>query len=103
MTSSNSISAFHTTALLEALSDLHYIHDQHHLYSFVLNRASDVLKAQGGTFFSVREETSELYPESAKGVSLALLREIPFKMKVGLAGWCAANRKSVLVDNAQSD
>src|SRR5262245_51757787 len=93
----------YTAALLEALSDLHYIHDEQHLYSFVLNRASDVLKAQGGTFFSVREEAGELFPEAAKGVSLALLREIPFKLKVGLAGWCAGNRKAVIVDNAQAD
>lgn len=93
----------HTTALLEALSDLHHIHDEQHLYSFVLNRASDVLKAQGGTFFSVKEDAGELFPEAAKGVSLALLREIPFKSKIGIAGWCATNRKPVIVDNAQGD
>ena len=93
----------YTSALLEALSDLHHIHDEPHVYSFVLNRASDVLKAQGGTFFTVNFDSGELYPEAAKGVSLALLREIPFKIKIGLAGWCASNRKPVLVDNAQGD
>ena len=97
------IGSQHTSALLEALSDLHHIHDEQHLYSFVLNRAADVLKAQGGTFFSIREDAGELYPEASKGVSLALLREIPFKLKLGLAGWCALNRKPILVDNAQAD
>jgi len=97
------LGAYHTGALLEALSDLHHIHDEPHLFTFVLNRASDVLKAQGGTFFSVRDDVGELYPEASKGVSLALLREIPFKLKNGLAGWCATNRKSIIVENAQGD
>ena len=64
----------------------------------VLNRCSDVFKAQGGTFFSVKEDTEELYPEATKGVSLSLIREIPFKMKLGISGWVATHRKSVVVD-----
>jgi sigma-B regulation protein RsbU (phosphoserine phosphatase) len=88
---------------LEALSDLHHLHEQSQLYTFVLNRCSDVLKAQGGTFFSAKEDADELYPEAAKGVSLSLIREIPFKMKLGLSGWVASNRKSVIVENAQND
>jgi PAS domain S-box-containing protein len=93
----------HTDNLLNALTDLHYIHDKEHLYTFVLNRCSDVLKAQSGTFFSVREETAELYPEATKGISLSLLREIPFKMKMGVSGWVATNRTSVVIENAQGD
>jgi len=94
---------YHMESLLSALSDLHYIHDRAYLYTFVLNRCADVLKAQSGTFFTVREDLGELYPEAAKGVSLSLLREIPFKMKVGVSGWCATNRKSLVVDNAPQD
>jgi PAS domain S-box-containing protein len=90
-------------ALLEALSDLHYIHDRTHLFTFALNRACDVLKAQGGTFYTLKEDIGELYPEASKGVSLSLLREIPFKINVGVAGWTVANRKAVVVDNAQTD
>ncbi|MBV9080489.1 MAG: GAF domain-containing protein [Elusimicrobia bacterium] len=97
------LTPFHTTALLEALSDLHNIHEETALYTFVLNRACDVLKAQGGTFFSVRENVGELYPEATKGVSLALLREIPFKMKLGIAGWSATHRSTACVDNAPGD
>ena len=97
------LGTYHMEALLNALSDLHYIHDRSYLYTFVLNRCSDVLKAQSGTFFTVREDLGELYPEAAKGVSLSLLREIPFKMKVGIAGWSATNKKPVVVDNAPQD
>lgn len=94
---------YHSNALLDALADLHHIHDLNHLYMFVLNRCCDILKAQGGTFFSVREETGELIPEAAKGVSLNLLREIPFKMKSGVSGWVATNRRAVNVENAPND
>lgn len=97
------LGTYHMGALLDTLSDLHHIHDEEHLYMFVLNRTSDVLKAQGGTFFSVRESMGELYPEAAKGVSLSLLREIPFKIKMGIAGWVASNRRSAVVENAQTD
>ena len=93
----------HMSALLEALTDLHYIHDEERLFSFVLNRASELLKAQGGTFFTVREETGELFPEAVKGVSLSLIREIPFKTKVGISGWVASNRQPAVVENAQTD
>ena len=97
------LGTYHTDALLSALSDLHHIHEPDLLYVFVLNRCSDVLKAQAGTFFTLREEIGELYPEAAKGVSLSLIREIPFKLKNGVAGWVATNRKSVSIENAQAD
>lgn len=97
------LGTYHTESLLNALSDLHHIHEKSYLFTFVLNRCCDVLKAQGGTYFSVNSEYGELYPESAKGVSVSLLREIPFKLKSGLSGWAATNKKTVLVDNAQSD
>ncbi len=97
------LGTYHMTALLEALSDLHHLHDESHLYTFVLNRCSDVLKAQGGTFFSMREDLGELHPEAAKGVSLSLIREIPFKLKLGIAGWVATHRKAAVVENAQND
>ncbi len=93
----------HTENLLNALRDLHFIHQKEHLYTFVLNRCSDVLKAQSGTFFIVREDHADLFPEAAKGVPLSLLREIPFKMKMGVSGWAATNRKSILLENAQND
>lgn len=97
------LSTYHMEALLNALSDLHHIHERSHIYAFVLNRCSDVLKAQSGTFFSVKEDLGELYPEAAKGVSLSLLREIPFKTKTGISGWAAAQRKPALVENAPAD
>ncbi len=97
------LGTYHMGALLEALSDIHHLHEEGLLYAFVLNRCSDVLKAQGGTFFSVREEEGELYPEATKGVALSLIREIPFKMKLGIAGWVASNRKPAIVENAQAD
>lgn len=97
------LGTYHMSALLEALTDLHHIHDESLLYTFVLNRCSDVLKAQGGTFFSVREELNELYPEATKGVALSLIREIPFKMNLGISGWVASHKKGVVVENAQTD
>ena len=92
-----------TNALLEALADLHQIHSEEKVYTFALNRASDVLKAQGGTYFTVDAAKGELIPEAAKGVSLALLKEVPFKLKLGISGWCATNRKPVRADNVQTD
>lgn len=97
------LGSHHMEALLNALSDLHHIHDRSYLHTFVLNRCSDILKAQSGTFYSVREDVGELFPEATKGVSLSLLREIPFKMKIGICGWVATHRKAALVDNAQND
>jgi PAS domain S-box-containing protein len=97
------LSTYHMSALLGALSDLHHIHEEAQLYAFVLNRCSDVLKAQGGTFFSVKENSDELYPEASKGVSLSLIREIPFKMKLGISGGVATQRKAVIVENVQTD
>lgn len=97
------LGTYHMNALLEALGDLHHIHEEHALYAFVLNRCSDILKAQGGTIFSIRDAAEELYPEASKGVSLSLLQEIPFKMKAGISGWVATNRRPALVENAQSD
>jgi adenylate cyclase len=90
-------------SLLETLSDLHYIHDEQLLFSFVLNKSSEVLKAQGGTFFSYKEESGDLYPEAVKGVSLSLIREIPFKIKQGVAGWVVTNKKPAVIENAQND
>lgn len=97
------LGTYHMSALLDALSDLHHIHEEGLLYAFVLNRCSDVLKAQGGTFFSFREETGELYPEATKGVALSLIREIPFKTALGISGWVAVNKKAAVVENAQTD
>ncbi len=97
------LGTYHMGALLEALSDLHHLHEEAQLYTFVLNRCSDVLKAQGGTFFSVKEDSEELYPEATKGVSLSLIREIPFKMKLGISGWVATHRKALVIENAQND
>lgn len=97
------IGTYHMSALLETLSDIYHIHNEQNLYTFVLNKCSDVLRAQGGTVFTFKEETGELYPEAVKGVSLSLIREIPFKAKVGIAGWVAANRTALLVENAQTD
>lgn len=97
------LGTYHMGALLDALSDLHHLHDEAHLYNFVLNRCSDILKAQGGTFFVVKEDVGELIPEAAKGVSLSLLKELPFKMKLGISGWVAVNRLPALVENAQND
>jgi GAF domain-containing protein len=97
------LGTYHTDALLTALSDLHHIHEKSQLYLFVLNRCSDVLKAQAGTFFTVNEAAGSLHAEAAKGVSLALIQEIPFKMKTGISGWVATNRKSIVLENAQTD
>jgi adenylate cyclase len=97
------LGTYHMQALLDAMADVHHIHEESHLYMFVLNRCSDVLKAQGGTFFSVREEVGELVPEASKGVSLSLLKEIPFRMKSGVAGWVASNRQAAVIENAQND
>jgi PAS domain S-box-containing protein len=97
------LGTYHMGALLDALSDIHHVRDQANLYAFALNRCSEILKAQGGTFYNVREALGELYPEASKGVSLSLLREIPFKMKTGIAGWVATNRRPALVENAQTD
>ncbi|MCG3205995.1 MAG: hypothetical protein KCHDKBKB_02721 [Elusimicrobia bacterium] len=97
------LGTYHMDALLNALSDLHHMHEPSQLYMFVLNRCSDVLKAQGGTFFSYKPETGELIPEASKGVSLNLIREIPFKAKLGISGWVAANKQSAVVENAQVD
>jgi len=97
------IGTYHMSALLEALSDIYHIHDEQLLYSFVLNKCSDVLRAQGGTFFTYTEETGEMFPEAVKGVSLSLIREIPFKAKLGISGWAATHRQPVLVENAQTD
>ncbi len=99
----NTLGIYHSNALLEGLADLHHIHDMGQLYMFVLNRCCDVLKAQGGTFFTVNEAEGELIPEAAKGVSLSLLKEIPFKIKNGVSGWVATNHKPANVDNAQDD
>jgi len=95
--------AVHTEALLEALADLQQIQSEEKIFPFILNRVSEILKAQGGSYFSVHEDRGELYPEAAKGVSLSLLREVPFKMKLGISGWCATNRQSVRADNVQTD
>lgn len=97
------LGTYHMSALLDALSDLHHIHEEHLLYAFVLNRCSDVLKSQGGTFFSVNAETGELIPEATKGVALSLIREIPFKTSLGISGWVAVNKKAAVVENAQTD
>jgi len=99
----NQLGLYHSNALLDALADLHHIHDLNHLFMFVLNRCCDILKAQGGTFFTVHEDVGELIPEASKGVSLNLLREIPFKMKSGVSGWVATNRKGANVENAPED
>jgi adenylate cyclase len=48
-------------------------------------------------------EKGELHPEAAKGVALTLLREVPFKTKLGISGWCATHRESVRVDSVQTD
>lgn len=97
------LGTYHTQALLEALADLHHLHDLKTLHLFVLNRCGDFLKAQGGTFFTVNEKTQELLPVASKGVPLNLLQQIPFKMSTGVSGWVATNRKSVVIENAERD
>ncbi len=97
------LGTYHMGALLEALSDLHHIHELPMLHLFVLNRCGDILKAQGGTFFAIKEASQELYPVAAKGVPINLLQQIPFKIGSGISGWVAANKKPILLENVQND
>ncbi|MCB4757606.1 MAG: GAF domain-containing protein [Elusimicrobia bacterium] len=97
------LGTYHMSELLEALKDLHHFHERHQLYQFILDRCGDVLKAQGGTYYAVKEETEEMIPEASRGVDIKVLREIPFKMTTGIAGWVATTKKALNVDNAQAD
>lgn len=97
------LGTYHMQALLEALADLHHIHDASKLYSFVLNRCGDVLKSEYAIFYSFQELNEQLRPEATVGLPLDSLKEIPFKITSGIAGLVATHRKTVLVENAQAN
>ncbi|NLI10755.1 MAG: hypothetical protein GX447_08395 [Elusimicrobia bacterium] len=71
-------------------------------WSYALIKASDILKAQAATYFSADSQRKFLTFETVIGPKSEELKGISFSY-AGAAGWCALNKKAVLIKNTKEN
>ncbi len=69
----------------------------------IMEVVTELLKPNNWSLLLVDEESNELYFEIVVGAESEKVKEIRLKMGEGIAGWCALERKPVLVRDTAKD
>ena len=97
------LGTYHLSALFEILNKLHFVYEPQKLWKFVLEEACKTVQAEAGTYFELLEEQKILHVGSAFGIDERRLREISFKIGIGISGWVAQYHQPALVPDVRQD
>lgn len=89
--------------LLEANRILSSKLDVRDVLDAILNLAARVVKAEAASLLLVDELANELYFDVTIGNACAAVKNVRLKIGEGIAGWVAAKRTSVVVNNVGKD
>ncbi|MFH0948341.1 MAG: ATP-binding protein [Elusimicrobiota bacterium] len=77
--------------------------DINKLLTVIMERACKVVNAEASSLLLIDENTDELYFDVTTGVAAADVKRIRLKPGEGIAGWCAAHNKSLIVEDVTKD
>ena len=77
--------------------------DSQKVLQTIMEKISDLLEPDTWSLLLLDEERGELAFEIAVGEGSERLKDVRVKLGDGIAGWVAAHRQAVLVDDARSD
>ncbi|MEW6556559.1 MAG: ATP-binding protein [Elusimicrobiota bacterium] len=89
--------------LLDANRILNSTLDIKKLLTIILELASRVVNAEASSLLLIDEQTGELYFDVAIGEKADEIKRIRLKPGEGVAGWCAAYNRSVIVEDVTKD
>ena len=90
-------------AVLEVSNLINSSRELHEMIQTVLYSARKVIRAESASLFLMDEETGELYFDIVSGEESNILTGIRIPQGQGIAGICAQEKKSILVNDAQND
>ena len=89
--------------VLEVSNLINSSRELHEMIQAVLYSARKVIRAENASLFLMDEETGELYFDVIAGVDNTGLRGMRIPQGQGIAGQCALEKKSIIVNDAQND
>jgi len=98
-----SLSADDFELLLGASRVLSSTLDLEELLRFVMETATQVMRAEAASILLVDEKSGELYFDVALGAAGGRVKQIRLKIGEGLAGWVAQHREPAVVNDVKSD
>ncbi|MDR0321071.1 MAG: sigma 54-interacting transcriptional regulator [Treponema sp.] len=102
MLSKIDVNKFHTLIEINALINSNY-KDIHALLSQIMESATRLSGAEASSLLLMDKEKNELYFEVALGSKGKEVQKYTVKMGEGIAGWVAANNKSLIVNDVEND
>jgi len=97
------LGTYHLNALFEILNKLHFVYEPQKLWQYVLEQACKTVQAEAGTFFELTADEKEMTVKAAVGISESRLKEVPFPVGVGIAGWSVQYHQPALVPDVRQD
>lgn len=97
------LGTYHLNALFDILRELHFIYDPAKLWDFVLEKASQTVQAEAGTFFEMSADEAFLKVGASYGMDKNRLGEVPFRVGSGICGWVAQYKQPALVNDVRQD
>lgn len=89
--------------MLSLVSSLLLIDDENHLYDALLNTATGLVGAAGGSFMTMDHTGEKLHIESALGINSHLAKSFSVKVGEGIAGKVASAGAPFLVNDIERD
>jgi len=77
--------------------------DLHEVLTRVTHTATDTMRVKAASLLLVERESGDLFFEVAEGEKAEAVRRIVVPMGKGIAGWVAAHRRSLIVNDVASD
>jgi len=77
--------------------------DINKLLTVIMELAQKVVNAEASSLLLIDENTGELYFDVTTGVAADDVKRIRLKSGEGIAGWCAAHNRSLIVEDAIKD
>lgn len=87
----------------EVIVDITSVTDKTHLIRRIMEKLKDFFHVDGLSLFFYDPSKKEIYIEEIVGGGGDKLKRMALKLGEGVAGWCAKERKPVIVNNAYSD
>src|SRR6202011_414058 len=97
------LGTYHLNSLFDILKEIHFIYEPGKLWKYVLEQSCKILQAEAGTFFLANSDGNELEVAAAYGVDESRMKQIPFRLGVGVCGWVLQYHQPALVTDVELD